>query len=132
MEILAGLPAFALKQAAWDFLKGRAGNGRFMPKAPEVRELAEAKAHPFRKELEQILLVSYRVLPTIYFRPGGNSVPDGFIALRESLEKGGAWLRTKALDVLRAEAEEAGRVKLYLSSPASMRDKRKTEGAHDR
>ena len=96
IEILAGLPAFALKQAAWDFHKGRAGSGLFMPKAPEVRQLAEAKAHPFRKELEQILRVLAAPPSTTLLPAGRKRIVDGFHrAPRKPQKKGRARLRAQ-------------------------------------
>jgi hypothetical protein len=107
IDVLAGLPAFALQKAVSEFVAGQEGNGLFVPRVAQVRPLAENYAHPFRTELLRIR----RVLGAAPSRNRDPSeaarIPDSFAALLDSIKLPGVGFVPRSLEALAAESAQA-------------------------
>ena len=109
IEILKQLPPFALGMAVSDFVEGRAGNRRMMPRAAEVRFLAEMYAHPARRELATIGAILTAPLPSKDADPAAReSVLSGFSAVLESWPDDQRGFKPRPLSELLAEFRERG------------------------
>jgi hypothetical protein len=60
---LLGVPAFALIEACKRFRTGDEGDGKFMPRPGEVRQVAESIALSFRQELRKIEAILSAIVP---------------------------------------------------------------------